>query len=218
LLLVSCGGEGAGDSGGGGRGGRPGGSRGGERGSTSVPVEVTRVERRAISQFLETNGTLEAENDVNIVARTDGPIVELAAEEGMRVREGQLLLRIDETERRAQVEEAEAHNTWVANHPGTLLVTPVGDLAQHALLNICYMLQNGLVLIDDVNGRNVPGIEKFKDEVSRVNDQPAFFYSNGVSSKKTRSRSHGGFDNDVRTMNSILSRILGRPPKRGFTE
>ena len=62
------------------------------------------------------------------------------------------------------------------------------------------------------------GMEKFKNEVSRVNDQPAFFYSNGVSSKKTRSKSHGGFDNDVRTMNSILSRILGRPPKRRFTE
>jgi len=62
------------------------------------------------------------------------------------------------------------------------------------------------------------GMERFKDEVSRVNDQPAFFYSNGVSSNKTRSRSHGGFDNDVRTMNSILSRILDHPPKRRFTE
>ena len=62
------------------------------------------------------------------------------------------------------------------------------------------------------------GMEKFKGSVTRVNDQPAFFYSNGVTSNRTRSKSHGGFDNDVRTMNSILARILGRPPKRCFTE
>ena len=56
----------------------------------------------------------------------------------------------------------EPHNTWVVNHPGTLLVIPVGDLAQHVLLTLCYMLQNGLVLTDDVNGRAIPGIKKFR--------------------------------------------------------
>jgi hypothetical protein len=55
----------------------------------------------------------------------------------------------------------EEHNTWVVNRPGTLLVIPVGDLAQHVLLNLCYMLQNGMVLFDDINRRSVPGIEKF---------------------------------------------------------
>src|SRR4030042_565611 len=59
----------------------------------------------------------------------------------------------------------EAHNTWVVNHPGTFLVIPVGDLAQHVLLNLCYMLQNGLVLTDDINRRAVPGIERFGDIV-----------------------------------------------------
>jgi hypothetical protein len=43
----------------------------------------------------------------------------------------------------SEVPYTEAHNTWVVNHPGTLLVIPVGDLAQHVLLNLCYMLQNG---------------------------------------------------------------------------
>ncbi len=64
-----------------------------------------------------------------------------------------------------EVPYVEPHNTWVVNHPGTLLVIPVGDLAQHVLLNLCYMLQNGLVLTDDINGRSIPGIEKFKDLV-----------------------------------------------------
>lgn len=59
----------------------------------------------------------------------------------------------------------EPHNTWVVNQPGTLLVIPVGDLAQHVLLTLCYMLQNGLVLRDDINRRPVPGIERFRDLV-----------------------------------------------------
>jgi len=65
----------------------------------------------------------------------------------------------------SEVPFTEAHNTWVFNKPSTLLVIPVGDLSQHVLLNVCYMLQNGLVLYDDINGRAIPGIEQFKDIV-----------------------------------------------------
>lgn len=75
----------------------------------------------------------------------------------------------------AQVPYVEAHNTWVANQPGTLLVIPVGDLAQHVLLSICYMLQNGLVLTDDIHKRAIPGIEKFKDIVDTSNVWPITF-------------------------------------------
>jgi hypothetical protein len=71
-----------------------------------------------------------------------------------------------------EVPHVEAHNTWVVNQPGTLLVIPVGDLAQHVLLNICYMLQNGLVLYDDINGCAIPGIESFKTIVDVDNVWP----------------------------------------------
>jgi len=69
----------------------------------------------------------------------------------------------------------EPHNTWVVNQPGTLLVIPVGDLAQHVLLNLCYMLQNGLVVRDDINGRPVPGIERFRGIVDTENTWPLTF-------------------------------------------
>ena len=69
----------------------------------------------------------------------------------------------------------EAHNTWVFNKPSTLLVIPVGDLSQHVLLNVCYMLQNGLVLYDDINKRAIPGIEQFKDIVEVENVWPITF-------------------------------------------
>lgn len=91
-----------------GRGGMPGGGPprggGGRAGSTAVPVEVTEVERRTISSYLETNGTLEAENEVDLVARVSAPIVKLLAEEGMAVKRGQTLARLDDVELRAQLE------------------------------------------------------------------------------------------------------------------
>ena len=75
----------------------------------------------------------------------------------------------------SEVPFAEAHNTWVFNKPSTLLVIPVGDLSQHVLLNLCYMLQNGLVLHDDIHRRAVPGIERFKDMVDLENVWPLTF-------------------------------------------
>lgn len=75
----------------------------------------------------------------------------------------------------SEVPYVEAHNTWVANGPGTLLVIPVADLAQHVLLSLCYMLQNGLVLTDDVHKRSIPGIEAFGDIVDVGNAWPITF-------------------------------------------
>ena len=60
-----------------------------------------------------------------------------------------------------EVPDVEAHNTWVVNHPGTLLVIPVADLAQHMILGLCYMVQNNYVLYDDINNRPIPAIKKF---------------------------------------------------------
>jgi hypothetical protein len=65
----------------------------------------------------------------------------------------------------AEVPWVEAHNTWVVNQPGSLLVIPVGDLAQHVLLTLCYMLQNGFVLYDDIHRRPIPGIDRYADLV-----------------------------------------------------
>jgi RND family efflux transporter MFP subunit len=115
LLLAGCGDDsksGAPGQGRPGGGGRPTGGSGGPpwgRGApggaaAAVPVEVATVERRDISSYIETNGILEAENEVDLVARTAGPIVELLAEEGMRVRKDQLLARLEQDEILAELE------------------------------------------------------------------------------------------------------------------
>ncbi|MNH71296.1 hypothetical protein D3C87_634130 [compost metagenome] len=69
----------------------------------------------------------------------------------------------------------EGHNSWVANKPGTLLAFPVGDLAQHTIANLCFYVQNGLCIYDDVNQRPIPGIEQFKDLVDTDNPLPLTF-------------------------------------------
>jgi hypothetical protein len=50
---------------------------------------------------------------------------------------------------------------WLIS-PGTLLIIPVADLAQHLLLGLCYFLQNDAVIRDDVHGCPIPGIESSK--------------------------------------------------------
>jgi hypothetical protein len=56
----------------------------------------------------------------------------------------------------------EGHNTWVVNRPGSLLVIPVGDLAQHLIAGLCYYLQNGSCIYDDLHQEQIPGIGRFK--------------------------------------------------------
>jgi RND family efflux transporter MFP subunit len=73
-----------------------------------VPVEVTAVVRRDISSYIETNGTLEAENEVDLVARVTAPVVDLRVEEGMQVEKGQILARLDDSELRARAEISRA--------------------------------------------------------------------------------------------------------------
>lgn len=60
----------------------------------------------------------------------------------------------------------EGHNSWVANRPGSLLVIPVGDVAQHTLLNLLFFAVNGFGIFDDVNGRAIPGLDAYGDLIA----------------------------------------------------
>jgi len=85
----------------------------------------------------------------------------------------------------SEVPYTEAHNTWVFNKPSTLVVIPVGDLSQHVLLNLCYMLQNGMVLYDDINKRPVRDIERFREIVDVNNVWPITFVDQWSLSEMT---------------------------------
>ncbi len=55
----------------------------------------------------------------------------------------------------------EGHNTWCVNVPGSLLVIPVADIAQHLIAILCFFTQNGYAIFDDVNDRKIPGLDEF---------------------------------------------------------
>jgi hypothetical protein len=72
----------------------------------------------------------------------------------------------------ASPQHMEMHNEWCANVPGSTLLIPVADLAQHLLLSLCYLVQNGACIYDDVHNRPIPGMEAFKDIVDVENPYP----------------------------------------------
>jgi hypothetical protein len=75
----------------------------------------------------------------------------------------------------AQEPYMEGHNTWCVNVPGSLLVIPVADVAQHTIAGLCFLLQNGYVVYDDVNDRRIPGIEDFGDLANLEEPLPLTF-------------------------------------------
>lgn len=74
----------------------------------AIPVEVVEVARGSITAFHSGTATLEADREAHVVPRLGGTIVELLAEEGDFVAEGQLLARIDDDRYRLELERNEA--------------------------------------------------------------------------------------------------------------
>jgi hypothetical protein len=69
----------------------------------------------------------------------------------------------------------EGHNTWCVNVPGSLLVIPVADIAQHLIAILCFFTQNGFAIYDDVNDRKIAGLEQFKGVVDVEEPFPLTF-------------------------------------------
>jgi len=74
-----------------------------------IPVETALVTRGEISAFLPFNATLETEAVVDIYPQTSGQVEALLVEEGLVVKEGDILLKIEDRELRVDVEESVAN-------------------------------------------------------------------------------------------------------------
>lgn len=74
----------------------------------AIPVEVAEVHRGDVTAFYATTATLEADREAHVVPRLSGNIVELLAEEGDVVSEGQVLARIEDERYRLELERSEA--------------------------------------------------------------------------------------------------------------
>lgn len=74
----------------------------------AVPVEVAAVAKRAISASYSGTANLEAPSEAQVVAKTSGVLLQLLAEEGDKVKAGQVLARIDPDRPRLEMERARA--------------------------------------------------------------------------------------------------------------
>jgi hypothetical protein len=62
------------------------------------------------------------------------------------------------------------HNTWCANRPGSTLIIPVADVAQHLIALLCFALQNGYCIYDDVHRERIEGLERFSQLIDKDKD------------------------------------------------
>ncbi len=83
--------------------------------------------------------------------------------------------------------------------------------------SLLYLVSNAF---EEKRGERILGMQKFRGQLGMADNLRIFqvHLSDGTSaSTKTASKTHGGFDNDVVTMNHALRSILGKDPVREFT-
>lgn len=72
-----------------------------------IPVSVTAVASGSISSYISSTANLVAENDVKILAETEGRVSDLMVEEGNRIGRGQVLATIDKSDEEMFLKKAE---------------------------------------------------------------------------------------------------------------
>jgi membrane fusion protein (multidrug efflux system) len=76
--------------------------------AAAVPVEVATTRRAEMSAVYTGTAPIESERKAGVVAKVQGEIRHILVDQGQRVREGQLLVRLDGDQMRLQVALAEA--------------------------------------------------------------------------------------------------------------
>src|SRR5262249_55725211 len=74
----------------------------------AVPVEVAKAARNTISASYSGTAALSADHEAQVTSKASGVLMKLFVEEGMTVKEGQLLAELDDAAAVAQVAQAEA--------------------------------------------------------------------------------------------------------------
>ena len=101
VLSASCRREAAGAGGAAGGAGGPG-------AMPAMPVVAIAAERRPVVESIGLVGTLAANEAVEVKTETDGIVQDILFEEGQEVKAGELLVKLDETKFKAELEEAQA--------------------------------------------------------------------------------------------------------------
>lgn len=85
-----------------------------EKKETAVPVEVAVLERGEIRTTLRSSANLEAENQVKVYSQAARLVRDLRVEEGVSVRKGDLLVRLQDEEQRSALSKVQAQHDKAA--------------------------------------------------------------------------------------------------------
>lgn len=85
------------------------------------------------------------------------------------------------------------HDDFVVNSPGTTLVIPVADLAQHLLAVIWSFVQNGCAIADDLSGEPIAGLQHYADLLDLDNPRPLSFVETQALAQVSVELSTGAF-------------------------
>jgi membrane fusion protein, multidrug efflux system len=107
---------GPGGGGGGGRGGAVAGPGGKGGGMPPMRVDGIVVKPQAFANILTITGSIEANEQVQIRAQVSGLIQSISFQEGSVVKKGQVLVKIDDTELRAQLSQAMTRQSLAAEN------------------------------------------------------------------------------------------------------
>jgi membrane fusion protein (multidrug efflux system) len=75
----------------------------------AIPVEVQEIDRGDVAAVYSGTAALEADQEAVVVAKVAGEVIDLRVEEGQRVKQGDLLARLDGDRLRLQVQRARAN-------------------------------------------------------------------------------------------------------------
>ncbi len=78
-----------------------------EEKETAIPVSVHEIARGSVSSYINATSNLVAENEVQVLAETEGRVEELLIEEGQQVTKGQLLAALVRDDEQIAYEKAE---------------------------------------------------------------------------------------------------------------
>lgn len=106
--VAGCGGGESEQGASGNRANRMGGMMADQQRNAAIPVQVAEVRRGDIAMFLLHTTTIEAQRQVDVLAKVTGQVVRMPAEEGVRVKKGSLLAQLDEAELKIDLLQAGA--------------------------------------------------------------------------------------------------------------
>jgi membrane fusion protein (multidrug efflux system) len=116
---------------------------GADKGPEAVPVEVAKVAHHAIAASYAGTAPLEPRADSQVVAKTSGVALEVLAEEGQRVRAGQVLVRLDSARAQLQAAQSSAQMRKLeANYARSLQLSKQQLISANDIDQIKYDLEN----------------------------------------------------------------------------